>query len=147
MPDENPTEGGVVAERLTHLFNTVHPAGRKPYSTAEVAKAINEKAGERILSPTYLWQLKSGKRTDPTHSRLMALADFFGVPVAYFYEDDTARRTDEQLELATALSNPSIRQLALAANGLSDGTLNALLAMIQSARHIEGLDPASDDGA
>ncbi|MFJ8628125.1 helix-turn-helix domain-containing protein [Kitasatospora sp. NPDC093550] len=146
MSVEIPAEGGVVAERLTHLFSTVHPAGRKPYSTTEVAKAINEKAGEQILSPTYLWQLKTGKRTDPTHSRLKALADFFGVPVAYFYEDDTARRTDEQLELAAALTNPLVRQLALTANGLSDNSLHAILTMIQSARRIEGLNPADDDG-
>ncbi|MFJ9523106.1 helix-turn-helix domain-containing protein [Kitasatospora sp. NPDC101801] len=147
MPDENPAEGGVVAQRLTHLFSTVHPAGRKPYGTTEVAKAINEKAGEQILSPTYLWQLKTGKRTDPTHSRLKAIADFFGVQVAYFYEDDTARRTDEQLELAAALSNPLVRRLALAANGLSGDSLDAMLTMIQTARRIEGLQPAESEGA
>ena len=138
MPDEKPTEGGVVATRLTHLFNTVHPADRGPYNNPEVAKAINEKAGHQVLSATYLWQLRSGKRTDPTHSRLTAIADFFGVDVAYFYEDDAARRTDEQLRLAAALSNPLIRQMALSADGLSDETLHAIEAMIRSARRIEG---------
>ncbi|WP_405018122.1 helix-turn-helix domain-containing protein [Kitasatospora sp. NBC_00070] len=139
MSEDETTEGGVIALRLTHLFDTIHPAGRAPYSNPEVAKAINDAAGEQILSSTYLWQLKTGKRTDPTHSRLKAIADFFGVEVAYFYEDDAARRTDEQLSLAAALSNPLIRQMALSADGLSDGTLRAIEAMIQSARKIEGI--------
>lgn len=139
MPDEEPSEGGVIATRLTHLFETVHPPHRGPYGNPEVAKAINEKAGQQVLSATYLWQLRTGKRTDPTHSRLTAIADFFGVDVAYFYEDDAARRTNSQLKLAAALANPLIQQLALAANGLSDETLRAMEAMLRSARKIEGL--------
>lgn len=139
MPDDKPSEGGVIATRLAHLFETVHPANRGPYGNPEVAKAINEKAGQQVLSATYLWQLRTGKRTDPTHSRLTAIADFFGVDVAYFYEDDAAKRTNSQLKLAAALANPLIQQLALSANGLSDDTLHAIEAMIQSARRIEGL--------
>ncbi len=136
----------MVAARLTHLFSTIHPADRGPYSNPEVAKAINEKAGDQVLSATYLWQLRTGKRSDPTHSRIKAIADFFGVDVAYFYEDDAARRTNEQLSLAAALSDPLIRQLALSANGLSNETLRAIEAMIQSARKIEGLTTSDQTG-
>jgi transcriptional regulator with XRE-family HTH domain len=144
MPDDEPNEGGVIATRLTHLFEKVHPANRGPYGNPEVAKAINEKAGQQVLSATYLWQLRTGKRTDPTHSRLTAIADFFGVDVAYFYEEDAARRTNSQLKLAAALANPLIQQLALSADGLSDDTLRAIEAMIQSARRIEGLPGPAD---
>jgi transcriptional regulator with XRE-family HTH domain len=146
MPDDKPSEGGVVAMRLTHLFETVHPADRGPYGNPEVAKAINEKAGHQVLSATYLWQLRTGKRTDPTHSRLTAIADFFGVDVAYFYEDDAARRTNSQLDLAAALANPLIQRLALSANGLSDETLRAIEAMVRSARRIEGLAAPDEPG-
>ncbi|MFJ2864993.1 hypothetical protein [Kitasatospora sp. NPDC087314] len=139
MTVEESAEGGVVAARLNHLFATVHPADRGPYANTEVAQAINEKAGHQVLGATYLWQLRKGKRQDPTHSRLKALADFFGVSPMYFYEEETAKRTDAQLRLAAALRNPAIRQLALDADGLSENSLAAISTMIQSARAIEGL--------
>ncbi|GLW53036.1 helix-turn-helix domain-containing protein [Kitasatospora phosalacinea] len=140
MPDQEPTPTGTLAERITHLFETVHPSDRGPYSNPEAADAINAQAGEHVLSATYLWQLRTGKRDDPTHSRLTAIARFFGVGVDYFYDDETARRTNEQLELASALAVPLIAELALAASGLSEPTLRSLLDMTRSARLIEGLD-------
>ncbi|MEV7601684.1 helix-turn-helix domain-containing protein [Kitasatospora sp. NPDC089797] len=142
MSVEESTADGVVAARLNHLFATVHPASRGPYTSPEVASAINEKAGHQVLSATYLWQLRKGKRQDPTHSRLTALADFFGVSPMYFYEDETAKRTDEQLRLAGALRNPTIRQLVLDTDGLSEQSMTAIAAMIQSARAMEGLPPS-----
>ncbi|MEV7925436.1 helix-turn-helix domain-containing protein [Kitasatospora sp. NPDC088779] len=144
MPAEESAESGSIASRLNHLFATVHPADRAPYTNPEVAQAINEKAGHQVLGPTYLWQLRKGKRTDPTHSRLTAIADFFGVSPLYFYEEETAQRTNEQLRLAGALRNASIRQMALDADGLSERSMTAIAAMIQSARAMEGLP---DSGA
>ncbi|MEU3562847.1 helix-turn-helix domain-containing protein [Kitasatospora sp. NPDC058243] len=142
MPVEESAEAGSIASRLNHLFETVHPADRGPYTNPEVAQAINTKAGHQVLGPTYLWQLRKGKRTDPTHSRLKAIADFFGVSPLYFYEEEMAKRTDEQLRLAGALRNASIRQMVLDADGLSERSMAAITTMIQSARAMEGLpDP------
>ncbi|MFD4538161.1 XRE family transcriptional regulator [Kitasatospora sp. NPDC058397] len=142
MPVEESAEAGSIASRLNHLFETVHPADRGPYTNPEVAQAINAKAGHQVLGPTYLWQLRKGKRTDPTHSRLTAIADFFGVSPLYFYEEEMAKRTDEQLRLAGALRNASIRQMVLDADGLSERSMAAITTMIQSARAMEGLpDP------
>ncbi|MFE6055075.1 XRE family transcriptional regulator [Kitasatospora sp. NPDC056446] len=143
MPVEESAEAGPIANRLNHLFETVHPADRGPYTNPEVAQAINEKAGHQVLSATYLWQLRKGKRTDPTHSRLMAIADFFGVSPLYFYEEETAKRTDEQLRLAGALRSASIRQMVLDMDGLSERSMAAIATMIQSARAMEGLPDSS----
>ena len=74
----------VLAQRLNHLFATVHPAGRGPYTLREVADAINREAGETIISASYLSQLRAGQRSEPSHSRLLAIARFFCVDVDYF---------------------------------------------------------------
>ena len=84
----------LIAKRLNHLLETVHPAGRGPYSLREVADAINEAAGTRLMSAAYLSQLRTGQRTEPSHSRLAAIAKFFGVDVPYFTDEDTAQATD-----------------------------------------------------
>jgi ESX-1-secreted protein regulator len=136
----------VIAERLDHLFATVHPKGRGPYTLQEAADAINEAAGTKLISPNYLWQLRNGQRTEPSHSRLAAIANFFGVDIAYFSDAETARRTDEQLSLLAAMRNAGVRGVALRAAGLSERSLETVKAVIENARRLEGLpdDPADD---
>ncbi len=130
---------GVIAQRLDHLFATVHPRGRGPYTLREAADAINQAAGTRLISPTYLWQLRNGQRTEPSHSRLAAIAEFFGVDVRYFSHDETAQRTDEQLDLLVALRDSGVKTIALRAAGLSGSSLETIRAVIENARRLEGL--------
>ena len=138
------SQGNVLADRLERLFQTVHPAGRRPYSLREAAAAINDAAGETIISATYLSQLRSGQRTEPSHSRLVAIARFFGVGVDYFSDAIRAEDASRQAEVAAAMRNAGIRQLALRAHGLSDSSLAAVLAVIDNARRLENL-PDPDD--
>jgi hypothetical protein len=58
MPRQTRPPEGQLAERLDRLFRTLHPKDRGPYTPAEVAEAINEAAGERVVSGTYLWLLR-----------------------------------------------------------------------------------------
>ena len=138
------SQQNVLADRLERLFETVHPAGRGPYSLREAAAAINATAGETIISATYLSQLRSGQRTEPSHSRLVAIARFFGVGVDYFSGAVPAEDASRQAEVAAAMRNAGIRQLALRAHGLSDSSLAAVLAVIDNARRLEHL-PDPDD--
>ena len=69
----------VMAERLNHLFETVHPT----YTPREVADAINAQAGVKIISAAYLSRLQTGQRMEPSDSRLVAIARFFGVDIDY----------------------------------------------------------------
>ena len=141
------SQGNVLADRLERLFETVHPAGRGPYSLREAAAAINATAGETIISATYLSQLRSGQRTEPSHSRLVAIARFFGVGVDYFSGAVPAEDASRQAEVAAAMRNAGIRQLALRAHGLSDSSLAAVLAVIDNARRLEHLpDPDDQSG-
>ena len=61
VTEEPLSAGRLLADRLDYLFRTVHPKDRGPYTPAEVAEAINETAGERVISSTYVWQLRTGK--------------------------------------------------------------------------------------
>ena len=53
---------------------------------------------------------------------LEALAAFFGVPVAYFFDAEVAARADADLELVVALSNRMLRDLAVDAADVSPPT-------------------------
>jgi transcriptional regulator with XRE-family HTH domain len=136
---------GLLARRLEHLFQTVHPKGGKPYTNVQVADAINEAAGENVISQAYVWQLRKGIKTNPTRRHLAALAAFFGVSVLYFFDDDPgSERTPLHDEINLALQDQAVRNVALRAAGLSDETLKAIQDMIDRARTLEGLPTLTD---
>lgn len=138
MSGTGPTKRQTLAAKLDHLFKAVHPRGRGEFSYEEVAEAVRQRGGPTI-SATYVWQLRKGIRDNPTKKHLEALADFFGVSPAYFFDDEAAARIDAELELLTALRDASVRQLALRAHGLSPESLATLTEMIERVRQLEGL--------
>lgn len=142
-------EPTTLASRLNRLFETIHPAGRGEYSPEEVAKAISD-GGDGSISPAYIYMLRKGQRDNPTKRHLELLASFFGVPPAYFFDDEAAQRIEEELELLAAFRDGEIRRLAARASGLSSRSLGGILRMVDAARAIEGLpdDPVEirDDG-
>jgi transcriptional regulator with XRE-family HTH domain len=89
--------------------------------------------------------LRTGRRDNPTHKHLSALAAFFGVSPIYFFQQAEADRDAVPPELAAALNNDDVRDMALRAAGLSDRALRAIKDMIENARTVEGL-PAQDPG-
>lgn len=142
----SPAEPRTLADKLNHLFRTVHPGDRGPYSNEEVASAIRE-SGES-MSATYLWLLRRGERTNPTMRHLQALAGFFGVPPAYFFDDAVTRRTDRDLELLSSLRQLGTKRVALrtvlASAGLSEASQQLVQQVVDRCLELEGL--ASEPG-
>jgi transcriptional regulator with XRE-family HTH domain len=137
-----PSGETALAWKINRLFETMHPEGRE-YKLGEVVEGIRAQGGPQ-LSPAYLWQLRHGVRTNPTKEHLEAIATFFGVSPAYFYDDPAARDLIDRLALADALQNDQVARLALRANGLSGETLAAVGRIIEQARQIEGLGDGGD---
>jgi transcriptional regulator with XRE-family HTH domain len=126
-----------LADKLNHLFATVR-SPRGEYTHEQVATAI-EQAGGPTISATYVWQLRKGLRDNPTKHHLEALATFFGVPAAYFLDEEMTARVNEQLDLLAAFRDAQVRDLAVRASGLSPETLKTVIDMVERARELEGL--------
>lgn len=139
MTDDDRQGKGIIAERLDRLFETVQPLGR-PYTLREVAEGINEQAGETLLSVQYLSQLRNGDRRKPSYDVLLAISKWFGVQVTYFSDDETARRTDDELRVLALMKDTGVRTLAFRADGISEQSLAAVLALLDKVRQAEGLD-------
>jgi transcriptional regulator with XRE-family HTH domain len=131
-------------ERLDFLMRTVRPAGRDEYTHEEVAHAIAAKGGPTI-STSYVWQLRTGKKDNPTKKHIEALANFFGVPASYFFDDEAADRIASELDLLAAMRDNGVRRVALRSTGLSSESLAALTTMVEQARRLEGL-PEQEEG-
>ncbi|WP_439380189.1 XRE family transcriptional regulator [Amycolatopsis lexingtonensis] len=122
------------AERLAHLIATVHPPDRKPYSYREIATGVADQTGVS-MSATHVQQLAVGARKDPKRSHIQALAQFFGVPVTYFFDDEVAGQVDQQVEDVVAWRDTEARNLAQRAMRLSPRdreTVTALLDQLSS---------------
>ncbi|TDB83993.1 XRE family transcriptional regulator [Micromonospora fluostatini] len=123
--------GGTLAEKINRLFEVVRRPDREQYRNDEVAAACREATGESF-SATYLWQLRNGRRDNPTKRHLEALAQFFQVPTAYFFDDEQSARIAGELELLGALRDSAVRQIALRAVTLSPEGLDTISDMIEA---------------
>lgn len=128
MTEERAT---TLADRIDRLFQVVRRPNGEQHSHEEVARACRESTGE-TFSAAYLWQLRTGRRDNPTKRHLEALAAFFQVPPAYFFDDEQGRAIAEELELLGALRNSAVRDLALRAVTLSEEGLGTVADIVEA---------------
>ncbi|MBQ0852516.1 XRE family transcriptional regulator [Streptomyces sp. NPDC057621] len=141
-PASTPSDS-MLADRIDALFRVVRRPNREQYSHEEVARACREATGESF-SATYLWQLRTGRRGNPTKRHLEALAKFFDVPVVYFFDDEQGDVIAKQLELLDALRDAEVRSVALRAVNLSPegmGTISDMIDVIARRENAGGAGP------
>ena len=139
-------DGGVpdLAARLNHLFGIVPgPSGRALWTNDEVAAAM---AAQGVaISGAYLSQLRTGKRDNPSARHLAAIAQLFGVPLEYFFDEETAAKIDADLRLLGAVRDSGVQAIALRAQGLSPQSLSSVADMIEHIRRLEQVPDLPSD--
>ena len=92
MPDETTerTAAGpalrTLADKVNWLIDRARPAGRGPYTNAELAALIERTTGDKV-SYTTVWKLRNGQAANPQMKLIAALARTFGVPAGFFFDD------------------------------------------------------------
>ena len=130
-----------LAERIDCLFRT-HPGPRgREYSYREVAAAISRGDGRlgETISAAYIWGLRTGAKDNPTMRHLQALARFFQVSPAYFFDQELTEFPETEVRLLAASRGETLRRLAVTLLGLSEESLNAVLNLACRMRKLEGL--------
>lgn len=135
--------GALHASRLDALFRRSRPGGRK-WTNDEVAAEIKQANPDIKVSGAYLSALRTGKRTRPSPELLSALAKFFGVSPAYFFDSDHAESVNEQLEMLDELRQAGVRSIALRAAGLPEESLQPIRAVLDEVRKLQGLPPVEE---
>lgn len=138
----NPPSDSELSVKLNKLFDTMRKPNDPPLSNAAAAEAITAKTGVSI-SPAYMWQLRTGVKTNPTVAHLRAIATFFGVNPSYLLDPGINPAIDAQLSLLQAMRDSGVRDLALRASGLSAQGLNSLAVMVDHVRKLEQLPPVA----
>jgi transcriptional regulator with XRE-family HTH domain len=129
-----------LADKVNWLIDKAHPAGRGPYSNAEVA-ALIEKVTAEQYSHTTIWKLRNGQATNPQMRLIEALARTFGVPPAFFfsdYDDEQAGLLREQVELLALVRDADVTSVQLRALlELSPGARQAVADLIEHTARTE----------
>ncbi|WP_406201539.1 helix-turn-helix domain-containing protein [Kitasatospora sp. NBC_01560] len=133
----------MLAVRLDDLFRTVRPKGRH-WTNAEVAEELKRASPDLKVGGVYLSQLRTGKRSNPSPDLLAALAKFFGVSVAYFFDDQVAESVLSQVAAIEALRSAGVRGIAMRAAGMKKENLQAITAIMDQYRQMQGLPPVTD---
>ena len=123
-PAEQPPH--TLADKVNWLIDRAHPAGRGPYSNAEVAALIEKVTGEEF-SHTTIWKLRNGQAANPQMRLIQALARTFGVPPAFFFDDYDEHQAEmlrDQVELLALMRH----------SGVTGAQLRALASLTPAAR-------------
>ena len=123
-----------LADKVNWLIERAHPAGRGPYSNAEVSALIEKVTGEQF-SHTTIWKLRNGQAANPQMRLVQALARTFGVPPAFFfddYDDEQAGQLMDQVELLTLMRDSGVTSAQLRAlAGLTPAARQAVVDLIE----------------
>ncbi|GAA3862241.1 hypothetical protein [Streptomyces sedi] len=103
IADNTATRPRTLAEKLSWVRELRTPRGEKPASFEVLAQRVTERTGVSI-SGAYLWELTTGRSTNPALHHLRALADYFELPVGYLADDGADHeRLDSELALLALL--------------------------------------------
>jgi transcriptional regulator with XRE-family HTH domain len=129
-----------LADKVNWLIDRAHPAGRGPYTNAEIAAQIEKITGEQY-SHTTIWKLRNGQATNPQMRLIEALARTFGVPPAFFfpdYDEEQAGLLQEQVELLALVRDTGVTTAQLRALlELSPGARQAVADLIEHTARVE----------
>jgi transcriptional regulator with XRE-family HTH domain len=136
-----------LADKVNWLIERAHPAGRGPYSNAEVIALIGKVTGEQF-SHTTIWKLRNGQSANPQMRLVEALAKTFGVPPAFFFSDfdsEHAGLLREQVELLALVRDAGVTSAQLRALlQLSPGARQAVADLIEHTARTEAQGKAHD---
>ena len=129
-----------LAERIQHLYEVVPQPDGSPYPNDAGAAEL---AGLGIsTSVAQIANLRSGRQANPSAILLRGIAKVFGVPLEYFFDDDTETSVKDELEALVALR--SVRGGRLR----GDLDLTGLSQILKAFATIQGTDSAGqpDEG-
>jgi transcriptional regulator with XRE-family HTH domain len=147
MAEEPAVDPQGLAHRLNDLINARYYPDKRP-SDEKMAAEITALAGgskERGISGPYLWELRKGKAANPHAVKLRSVADWLGCGIEYLLRGDVDEGARAKEKLLALLTREKVRYMAMRADGLSDRSIDSIIAMIESARDMEGLPTADDD--
>ena len=130
------------ADRLSHLFETVKNSEGKPWTLSAVARELTDRF-DLPTTQSYVSQLRSGMRTNPTIAYVSALAAIFGVPTSYLVDSGADGLSEAEVDLIAAMRAAGVVGIAMRAMDVPEASQKMVAQMLDSLREREGLPPVT----
>lgn len=122
-----------LADKLQHLFRTIpQGAGAGWYTNEAMVRALAARGV--VVTVQHLSSLRNGRRDNPSAKMLAAIADVFGVPLDYFFDEEAEKRVNDELDTLAQLRRAGGLRLR---GGLDAEGLASLLAAIQRVHDLD----------
>lgn len=159
MGANSPSRHETMADRLDFLIRTIHPAGRGPYTYAEIAEGTKSQEGPSVSHGT-VQTIHRGVNTNPGIDAVRAIATYFGVTVGYLTEGENGEAIEQRIEeridrlreemgkaaaadeFARVMEDENVKAAAFRLAGLSASSLRTVAGFIKQLRKAEGLPDA-----
>ncbi|GGQ72311.1 hypothetical protein GCM10010195_30060 [Kitasatospora griseola] len=141
MPtDSSRAEAADFASRFRRLIAVIYPKDLgRPWRDSEIAEGTG-------LSGTYIGNLRKGTQK-PSLENAVRIAKFFGVPLDYFSDSETAGAVERDLRRIEALRDARVERIAMRAAGLPPEMQDAALTIVEQLRRAVGLPTGQSDEA
>ena len=130
-----------LAQRIQHLYEVVPQSDGAPYSNDALAAEVA--ALGVSVSVAQIANLRAGRQSNPSAVLLHSIAKVFGVPIDYFFDDDTEAAVRAELEALVALRSVSGVRLRGDLDLLGLSQILKAVATIQNTRAGEEPDGSS----
>lgn len=124
-----------IREKLNHLFETVPQPSGAPYTSAALAAELGARGIE--VTAAHVRGMRTGRAENPSAVLLGGIAEVFGVPVGYFYDEDKEREVNAQLEALAALRDLKAVRLR---GQLDPQSLIEVIEVVRRLQELEGRD-------
>jgi transcriptional regulator with XRE-family HTH domain len=128
------------ATRLSHLFETVQGPDGKRWSLSAVARTLTDRY-DLPTTQSYVSQLRSGARVNPTINYVAALASIFGVPTSYLVDNGLDGLTRDELDLISTMRSAGVVGIAMRAMDVPRESQKMVAQLLDSLREQKGLPP------
>ncbi|WP_370973822.1 XRE family transcriptional regulator [Amycolatopsis sp. cg9] len=129
-------EASTLAEIIDKLFKTVTRSNGSEHSMEHVAKWcaawLKERHPTKTFSKEYMRQLRAGIADNPTKGHLEAIAAFFEVDPAIFFDSEKSRQIQADLDLVVALRDADVHSVALRALSLTPAHREQVLELMRT---------------
>ena len=121
-----------ITEKINFLFSSKLSPDGDEYTYEEAAKGT-----DGVLSPSYIWNLRKGKKKNPSKDKIVALAHFFNVSPSFFFDEGNAEKTFEIDErIKNIINDPKVKQIALRALELNERNKDFILTLVEKAKEL-----------
>lgn len=117
------------ADRLNHVIELVHPAGRGPYNDREISEMMTARGTP--MSAAYVWAVRQGTKPNPGVLLVEALAAVLGVPASYLVSGERRTQVEQELDLLAAIRDADVREIAARSLEMETEDRHALLRLIR----------------